>query len=76
LIDDGIDTYNKLTFIITQHEEILQMRRGVKPNNSPIQIFPNGKVRIPKLGTYTSVDEAYKALRRTSGDTSNETLPL
>lgn len=64
----------QLSWIMTNFESILQMRRNVKPNNSPVLLFPNGKIRLPSMGTYRSIEDAYKALKRSSGDLSHETL--
>lgn len=66
--------FYQLSWIMTNFESILQQRRNVKPNNSPVLLFPNGKIRLPSMGTYPSIEDAYRALKRSSGDLSNETL--
>ncbi|MCL5460018.1 hypothetical protein M3M33_15385, partial [Loigolactobacillus coryniformis] len=64
--------WHKLSYILCNFETILEHRKRVKPNNSPVFLYPNGKIRIPVMGTYTTINEAYKALKRLNGDTSQE----
>lgn len=59
----------QLQFLLENTVELLKL-----PANTPIKLFPNGKIRIEGMGTYNSINEAYNRLQRKLGNFSAETI--
>jgi hypothetical protein len=59
----------RLKFLLENTVELLKL-----PANTPIKLFPNGKIRIEGMGTYNSITEAYNRLQRKLGNFSAETI--
>jgi hypothetical protein len=68
-IEDIVRTHIKLKFLLENTVELLKL-----PANTPIKLFPNGKIRIEGMGTYNSINEAYSRLQRKLGNFSAETI--
>lgn len=69
ILPELIADYHKLQWILTNSVELCKL-----PNNTPIKLFPNGKIRIDRMGTYNNISEAYNALQRKNGNFSAETI--
>lgn len=69
------ELFMKLQYILANIEEILSSKFKMIPNNNPIQLYPNGKIRLSRIGTFPSIDEAHKAVSRAMGYRSQSTLP-
>ncbi len=59
----------RLKFLLENTVELLKL-----PANTPIKLFPNGKIRIEGMGTFNSITEAYNRLQRKLGNFSAETI--
>jgi hypothetical protein len=55
----------RLEWILDNSVQLLKL-----PNNTPIKLFPNGKIRIESMGTFDSINEAYYRLQRKIGNFS------
>lgn len=55
----AVNEFEKLQYILANQEKAVEHRCGRKPSGRPLLMWPNGKIRIEFLGTFSSVDDAY-----------------
>jgi hypothetical protein len=52
----------QLQYILANIEDVLATKYKMIPNNNPIQLYPNGKIRLSRMGTFPNIDKAYQAV--------------
>ena len=55
----GMTEHEKLQFVLAHQESVVEHQCGRKPTGRPVLMWPNGKIRIEFLGTFSSVSDAY-----------------
>ena len=60
----AMNEFDKLQYILANQEKAVEHRCGRKPSGRPLLMWPNGKIRIEFLGTFSSVHDAHDRVSR------------